>query len=585
MKRQITSLTLAAALITATLSGCSGSSQSGTSTASASTASASASASAASTAGTPKFSDIQFPENLPAGITQADNTKYGYDDLSKHYTLSILQTNYGTPALSEKEDAICQYLEKKFNVTIKVQTVNQSDLKTTISTQFASGDLPDLFDIGSDNTPVGMSTANMLDSQGLLVDARTIYPYMPQWCKYTTKNMIAASYNDATGNIPFITHYAIQDTAWGFAIRKDWLKKFNMAEPKTEDELLAYAKACTFNDPDGDGKADTYFMTGAGGGNGFGMLGGFNTMFGNPSPRVENGKLVHPIFDGTEQKYLTFLNKLYNAKVLAPDWYTIDWSKKDTYLMNDKLGMAYYPTCLLTEYSNAKNKDIKSLNVWEWYPDAPIQGGKYAPSGNIGYMWGFTKQGFSDEGKLKRVAHMLDTMVVGGENFFRTIQGGADDEYQAIGVKVTAPRTWKYNSDGTFYFTNSTKGDPYNNKKYDPEGIWQMYGLGVTWQRNAPTGEDEFQTKMNVESNKSADVLNKYPRWSNDGLLCNVPIETLAPGLSDWVNAQELNFVTNKRSLSTDWSNYQKEWLNKGGRKIIEAQAKKLKVPTPDYAK
>jgi multiple sugar transport system substrate-binding protein len=41
-------------------------------------------------------------------------------------------------------------------------------------------------------------------------------------------------------------------------IRSDWLAKLNMQAPKTWDDVVAVAKAFTTQDPDGDGKADTY---------------------------------------------------------------------------------------------------------------------------------------------------------------------------------------------------------------------------------------------------------------------------------------------------------------------------------------
>lgn len=43
-------------------------------------------------------------------------------------------------------------------------------------------------------------------------------------------------------------------------IRQDWLKKLNLQTPKTTEELYQVAKAFAENDPDGNGKKDTYGM-------------------------------------------------------------------------------------------------------------------------------------------------------------------------------------------------------------------------------------------------------------------------------------------------------------------------------------
>jgi putative aldouronate transport system substrate-binding protein len=44
----------------------------------------------------------------------------------------------------------------------------------------------------------------------------------------------------------------------GFIIRKDWLDKLGLKAPTNLDELMVVAKAFTENDPDGNGKKDTY---------------------------------------------------------------------------------------------------------------------------------------------------------------------------------------------------------------------------------------------------------------------------------------------------------------------------------------
>ncbi|WJH32827.1 extracellular solute-binding protein [Paenibacillus sp. CC-CFT747] len=48
------------------------------------------------------------------------------------------------------------------------------------------------------------------------------------------------------------------DINWVFLVRNDWLKKLNLEVPKTTEELYNVAKAFTENDPDGNGKKDTF---------------------------------------------------------------------------------------------------------------------------------------------------------------------------------------------------------------------------------------------------------------------------------------------------------------------------------------
>ncbi|MEK3717569.1 extracellular solute-binding protein [Paenibacillus sp. FSL R7-0333] len=107
-------------------------------------------------------------------------------------------------------------------------------------------------------------------------------------------------------------------------IRNDWLKKLNLQVPTTPEELLNVAKAFTEQDPDGNGKADTYgtglsFVAGIILNNMFGT--GF-TLFGEDQyPWVlENDKVVHD-WDRI-QAALSFQKQLYAAGVADKDFVT-----------------------------------------------------------------------------------------------------------------------------------------------------------------------------------------------------------------------------------------------------------------------
>jgi len=55
-------------------------------------------------------------------------------------------------------------------------------------------------------------------------------------------------------------YYGVPFSAQAFAlfVRKDWRERLGLPQPKTWDDLQALAKAFTENDPDGDGKKNTY---------------------------------------------------------------------------------------------------------------------------------------------------------------------------------------------------------------------------------------------------------------------------------------------------------------------------------------
>ena len=98
----------------------------------------------------PAFEDIEFPDSMPASPTQAEDDYYDYDDMSVHYDLSFETYSYG--ASLPDDDPIKAWLEKKYNVTLKLETVATTDQQTFISTAFASGDAPDVITLDSKET-------------------------------------------------------------------------------------------------------------------------------------------------------------------------------------------------------------------------------------------------------------------------------------------------------------------------------------------------------------------------------------------------------------------------------------------------
>lgn len=544
----------------------------------------------------PAFEDIQFSETAPAGIyADAASLDYSYDDMTEKYAVEILTTNYGVQHKPKEDDPILQYLNKAFNLDITLTAIPGADVENTLSTRFAADDAPDVFVVDAGGY---RNLAFTLSNAGLLIDAKELYPYMPLHQKYTTAGMIKFSTN-TNGEIPFVTKYGIQDGIWCGAIRSDWLKTLGMEMPKTKQELLDYAVAVTTKDPDGNGQDDTYFMTGAGGGKGFGMLDSlFGTMAGpNQAYVAEDGTLQHPYFDGTRKEFLSFVKELYDLKVLAPDWYTIDWETAKSYTLNDKIGMVNYPAgSLYQEYTGAKgSKKPEVVDVWKFMPDFPIEGGKYSPAGNPGYMIAFAKAKFEgQDGKLKRVLHMIDTMAAGGENFSHTIQNGDDKVYEDFGLELISSQNVVYTDDGMFYLRRTgltPEGAlqfPYTADSYGEltTAAWQNFGLNVSWQLTDPENEDPDLKHYAEVANEATSLIAGVDRWPNYGLAISLSGEAMeaASTLGDFVTAAEFEFATGARSLD-EYDAWAQEWLSKGGKAIIQQTAECLGCEVPEYAK
>jgi putative aldouronate transport system substrate-binding protein len=206
----------------------------------------------------------------------------------------------------------------------------------------------------------------------------------------------------------------------GFLIRKDWLDKLNLEVPTNPEELLAVAKAFTEQDPDGNGKNDTYglggFITGGQGlGNRFDfIMGAYNVPglwnFADPANfglNVRNPKYIEA---------LTFFKSVVDAKAIDPDWPTL---KRDDFRARWKqglFGIMWEDFAALSNKSNYTPFDENFPDA-EWIPVAapvgPDGDAYYGVYTGRGQIFGVS-QNAVDAGKGEAIARLLEWMATDG---------------------------------------------------------------------------------------------------------------------------------------------------------------------------
>ena len=519
------------------------------------------------------FEDIEFPDAMPSEPTLAEESYYDYDDMSQHYDLTFFTYNYGvTPP---EDDPIARWIENKFNVTIKLETATSADVETYISTAFAGGDTPDVFCVGSDMK----NTFFTIGEQGLLVDATEMYPLMPQTCKFVDQDA-AAVQHDGRRHHP-LHHQVLHPGRRHLEPRhpQGLAGRDGHGSSHHAGRAARVRQECVTEDPDGNGVDDTYFMLAAGGGSGFGMLEGFGTAFGNSAYSVgEDGKLSAPMLNGSRKQVLQFISELYAAGTLPTDWYSIDWEAAKSYTMNDKIGMVRYPAGnLYGEYGIFTNKDTTKVDNWYFLDTYPSEEGKGGPGGNPGTLMAIPKANIGDdEGKLKRICHILDAMCYGGDAYSETVQCGGLEVWADRGYTDDV-REYKDNGRSICYVALTHPGYELDSSNL-ALAPWQNFGYSLKYQDTYSTTEEEkvWNDKIDAANENVA----KIDRWDNTSLLYTVPADAEAT-LKEYVNAQEYKFVVGERSFD-EWDTYVQEWLNQGGRTIVESVAEQLGCELPD---
>lgn len=528
----------------------------------------------------PAFEDMTFPDVMPTNPTMAEEGYYDYDDMSVHYDLTLSTYSYGVAA--PDIDPIKDWLEEKYNVTITLETPQGSDVETDISTAFSGGTTADAYALSSGYKSLVFTLAE----QGLVTDAKEMLPYMPQTSKFLTNSLIKYSTME-DGQMPFVTKYAIQDgDIWNLAIRKDWLEALGMEMPTTVDELLQFAIGVTQNDPDGNGENDTYFMLGAGNGSSLNMLEGLMNYFGNPSYYVdENGAVCNSYLDGSRKEYLEFVNALYTNGCMPADWYTLSWENAKSYTLYDKIAMVNYPASnWADEYIGTHAENKEALNNWEFLSASPTGKGAGKAGGNAGTMFVIPKANVEgDEGKLMRICHVLDAMCYGGEAYFRTVQNGSADVWEAAGYSDPDAVT-EYTEDGRSicYVPNSDSANPHPIYSMDSTGLalapWQNFGYTLKWQ-NAYAATEDDQVKVDFINASEANTA-QLDRWENTGILYTFPSDVTST-LDEYVSAQEYSFVVGDKSFD-EWDSFVQDWLAQGGKECLEAAATGLGCNMPE---
>ncbi len=356
-------------------------------------------------------------------------------------------------------------IRDKLNINLKISFVPQGDEgDTKFSAAAAANNLPDLFQITNNN--LFLQWVN----QGLIAPVDDLFAMMP--------NRTKDRYSDpATQKLATINgkRYKLQETAvltkrQSLFIRKDWLDKLGLQEPKTLDDFLNVAKAFTFNDPDGNGKNDTY---------GFGALtttseprlgNNFNGLlgaFGLPGVWNYNtkGKISLAVRDPKYRQAIEFLRKLSDAKVIDPDWPTITPNDFRAAWKQGKYGIMHEDFCAALCMANYQAFDTNYPNgVWE--PLAPPKG----PDGQslagtfskVGAAYAVSKKAM-DAGKGPAIAKFMD-WINSGEGYYLLGFGTKDVNYKVDAqgnistdgvpspftsheaAPLTQLRNWVYNS-------------------------------------------------------------------------------------------------------------------------------------------
>lgn len=259
-------------------------------------------------------------DEKPAATTEQKKEEEKKDELAKYapikdkkYTLEWLQ---GSLAPVEEGAELIKHWNEKFNVEIKVWNIDAAKWDELLNLKFASGEIPDKVEIR------GFSSLQKYYDQDLLagVDLEVIKKYAPNLYKNFEKDIPGVfKYGSIDGKVYGIPSYN-EDSKYRKAVvwREDWLK--NVGINKIPDTLQEFEDALykfRNNDPDKNGKQDTYGLSESAIYNIYGAFGYINEFWG-----VKDNKLVYGAVQPEMKEALKLLSKWYKDGIIDPEFIT-----------------------------------------------------------------------------------------------------------------------------------------------------------------------------------------------------------------------------------------------------------------------
>ncbi|WP_313893748.1 extracellular solute-binding protein [Psychrobacillus sp.] len=319
-------------------------------------------------------------------------------DHSEKYAITGMTFRFGDPPPLSSPGL--NMINERFNVDYKPEIIPQGDYIEKSSAIVASGSMPDL--IGFPGT-----------------DTR-FYQWAEEGAFLPLDDYL--SHYETLGNIPdyIYNSFKVDGKIYGIPrysqpypvtpiIRKDWLDKLGLEIPTNYEELEKVAIAFTKNDPDGNGKADTYGV--AIGENinpnfNMGTYWDFNAWY----HQNNNGDFIPGVISDGRKDLVQFFANLYKEGAMTKDFAVLDWASTNTEFYSGKAGIFVGGVSGMSE---AYFEGLLTIN-----PDAqlvaipPFE----APDKSKGFTIGSGYSGIlalnaklaGDEGKIYRALEMVD---------------------------------------------------------------------------------------------------------------------------------------------------------------------------------
>ncbi len=359
-------------------------------------------------------------DNSEDAWQQAATTAFAPYPETVAFTVGRTAGNYSALAGSPYEkdnddnDAVTRFMEHELNLDIsnKFVAVDGDDYQQKVSMAIVSRDIPDVMSVGD------YATLKELYENNLIEDLTDAYTYCASdnmraiYDSYDGRALEAATFGGRLMALPScnISH--------GFEmlyLRKDWMDKLGLKEPKTLEEVAFILNEFITRDPGENGSGNTIGLVAlpdayGGGTGGFKFNAIFNSGFeAFPEYWIEkNGKVTYGSIEPEVKNALALLSDWYGKGLIDPQFLVRDWNSASSVVANGQSGSLFAPWWA---YDSMLNANYKLDSQAEWIPyavPADKDGKVVQVNSQAALSYVVVRKGFEHPEVLLKITALLD---------------------------------------------------------------------------------------------------------------------------------------------------------------------------------
>jgi putative aldouronate transport system substrate-binding protein len=302
--------------------------------------------------------------------------------------------------IPNKGSEVEQLIEKYTNTKLNIQWIPSAAYDDKVNVMIASNDMPQLLKVQYTPSIIGAMESDLFWEVG---------PYLKEYRNLSAQNQQFFDNIKVNGKLYGVPIFSEIARA-AIVFRKDWLDGLGLKVPKTIDDWYTVTKAMTLNDPDKNGKNDTYGIKKYNEGQAS-LLTRFAVSLGGPNKwSVVNGNFEPEFMSKEYNDVLKLFKRLYNEKLINQDFAVFDITEAEKLFDSGRAGIKI----AVAQTAKTQQERLSKLDAKGIVDVEPLDGPRgirvVGQTGNSG-IYAIPKSTVKTEADVKKLLKFLDNVM------------------------------------------------------------------------------------------------------------------------------------------------------------------------------